>query len=111
MTLGDYHLGWRLPAREASLSPTMYARYVTSAEHYLLPHLGARRTQPASADQFAALYREHRQGCRGNVEEIGYEHPNVNPRRQMESTRFESTTRSAVTARDCRRGQLFGLAP
>ena len=37
---GDHLLGRWLPSREASLSPTTYARYVTSAAHYLLPYLG-----------------------------------------------------------------------
>ena len=37
MTLADYLLSCWLPAREATLSPTTYARYVTSVEHYLLP--------------------------------------------------------------------------
>ncbi|TML37466.1 MAG: hypothetical protein E6G27_17480, partial [Actinobacteria bacterium] len=57
MTLADYLLGRWLPTREAALSPTTYARYVTMVEHYLLPHLGHVQLRQLHADQLAALYR------------------------------------------------------
>lgn len=56
-TLRDYLVGQWLPAREAALAPSTYARYVTSIEHYLLPHLGdsqLRRLQPTDLE---SLYR------------------------------------------------------
>ncbi len=55
MTLADYLLGRWLPAREAALSPTTYARYVTSVEHYLLPHLGHVHLRQVHAEQLTSL--------------------------------------------------------
>ena len=40
LALDDYLLHQWLPAREAALTATTYARYITSIEHYLVPHLG-----------------------------------------------------------------------
>ncbi len=57
MTLADYLLGRWLPAQEAALSPTTYARYVSSLTHYLLPHLGQVQLRQLHADQPGALYR------------------------------------------------------
>jgi integrase len=57
MTLGDYLLGQWLPTREAALSPTTYARYLASVEHYLLPHLGHVQLRQLHADQLTSLYR------------------------------------------------------
>jgi integrase len=57
MTLADYLLGRWLPAQEVALSPTTYARYVTSLTHYLLPHLGHVQLRQLHADQLGALYR------------------------------------------------------
>jgi integrase len=58
LTLGEYILGQWLPAREAALAPTTYARYVTSVEHYLVPHLGRVQLRQLRSDQIAALYRK-----------------------------------------------------
>lgn len=55
--LADYLRSHWLPAREASLSPTTYARYVASVEHYLLPYLGRVQLGALRPEQFAALYR------------------------------------------------------
>jgi hypothetical protein len=57
MTLVEYLLGHWLPAREAALSPTTYARYVTSVEHYLRPHLGHVQLRQLHSDQLVCLYR------------------------------------------------------
>ncbi len=57
MSLSDYLLGRWLPAQEAALSPTTYARYVSSLTHYLLPHLGDLQLRQLHADQLGALYR------------------------------------------------------
>jgi len=57
MTLADYLLGRWLPAREVALSPTTYARYVISVEHYLLPHLGHVQLRQVHAEQLTSLYR------------------------------------------------------
>jgi len=57
MTLRDYLVGQWLPAKEASIAASTHARYVTSIEHYLLPHLGdsqLRRLQPTDLE---SLYR------------------------------------------------------
>ncbi len=51
MSLSDYLLGRWLPAQEAALSPTTYARYVSSLTHYLLPHLGHVQLRQLHADQ------------------------------------------------------------
>lgn len=40
-----------------ALTPATYARYVTSVEHYLLPHLGHVQLRQLHADQLASLYR------------------------------------------------------
>ena len=57
MSLGDYLLGQWLPAREVALTYSTYARYVTSVEHYLLPHLGHVQLRQLHTDQLASLYR------------------------------------------------------
>jgi hypothetical protein len=57
MTLIDYLLGHWLPAREAALSPSTYARYVTSVEHYLRRHLGHVQLRQLHSDQLVSLYR------------------------------------------------------
>ena len=57
MNLGDYLLGQWIPTREAALSPATHARYVTSVEHYLLPHLGHVQLRQLHGDQFVSLYR------------------------------------------------------
>jgi hypothetical protein len=57
LTLGDYLLCQWLPAREAALTATTYARYITSIEHYLVPHLGRVQLRQLRADQLTALYR------------------------------------------------------
>jgi len=57
MTLRDYLIGQWLPAKETNIAASTHARYVTSVEHYLLPHLGdtqLRRLQPADLE---SLYR------------------------------------------------------
>jgi hypothetical protein len=46
-----------LPAREAALAATTYARYVTSVRHYLVPHLGRVQLRRLRSDQLTALYR------------------------------------------------------
>lgn len=57
MTLADYLLGRWLPPREAALSPTAYVRYVTSVEHYVLPHLGHVQLRQVHPEQLTSLYR------------------------------------------------------
>ncbi len=56
-TLGDYLLRQWLPAREAALTATTFARYVTSINHYLVPHLGRVQLRQLRSDQLTALYR------------------------------------------------------
>jgi integrase len=57
LALGDYLLRQWLPAREAALTATTYARYITSIEHYLIPHLGRVQLRQLRSDQLTALYR------------------------------------------------------
>lgn len=57
LTLGEYLLGQWLPAKEATLAPSTHARYVTSVEHYLLPHLGNTPLRRLQTEHFEALYR------------------------------------------------------
>ncbi len=58
LTLGEYILGQWLPAREAALAPTTHARYITSTNHYLIPHLGRVQLRQLRSDQLASLYRK-----------------------------------------------------
>jgi len=57
LTVAEYLVGQWLPAKEASLAPTTHARYVTSVEHYLLPHLGDTPLRRLRTEHFEALYR------------------------------------------------------
>ena len=57
MTLGDYLVGKWMPACEAALAPSTYARYLSSVEHYLIPRLGRVQLQQLRSDQLTALYR------------------------------------------------------
>lgn len=57
LSLSGYLLRQWLPTREAALTHTTYARYVTSIEHYLVPHLGRVQLRQLRADQLTALYR------------------------------------------------------
>ena len=57
LALDDYLLHQWLPAREAALTATTYARYITSIEHYLVPHLGRVQLRQFRADQLTARYR------------------------------------------------------
>ncbi len=57
LTVAEYLLGQWLPAKEATLAPTTHARYTTSVEHYLLPHLGDTPLRRLRAEDIEALYR------------------------------------------------------
>ncbi len=57
LTLSEYLLGKWLPAREAALTATTFARYVTSIDHYLVPHLGRVQLRQLRSDQLTSLYR------------------------------------------------------
>lgn len=57
ITLAEYLLGQWLPAKESTIAATTHARYVTSVEHYLLPHLGATPLRRLQAEDIEALYR------------------------------------------------------
>ena len=57
MTLQDYLLGQWLPAKEHSLAPITHARYVTSVQHYLLPHLGDTALRTLRLEHLESLYR------------------------------------------------------
>ncbi len=57
LTVAEYILGQWLPAKEATLAPTTHARYVTSVEHYLLPHLGDTPLRRLRTEHLEALYR------------------------------------------------------
>lgn len=57
LTVAEYVLGQWLPAKEATLAPTTHARYVTSVEHYLLPHLGDTPLRRLRTEHVEALYR------------------------------------------------------
>ena len=57
LTFAEYLLGQWLPAKEATLAPTTHARYVTSVEHYLLPHLGDTPLRRLRTEHLETLYR------------------------------------------------------
>lgn len=57
LTLAEYLLGQWLPAKEATLAPSTHARYVSSAEHYLVPHLGDTPLRRLRTEHFETLYR------------------------------------------------------
>lgn len=57
LTVAEYLLGQWLPAKEATLAPSTHARYVTSVEHYLLPHLGNTPLRRLRTQHFETLYR------------------------------------------------------
>jgi integrase len=57
LTVAEYLLGQWLPAKEATLAPTTHARYTTSVEHYLLPHLGDTPLRRLRTEDIEALYR------------------------------------------------------
>ena len=57
LTVAEYLLGQWLPAKEATLAPTTHARYVTSVEHYLLPHLGDTPLRRLQTEHLETLYR------------------------------------------------------
>jgi integrase len=57
LTLAEYLLGQWLPAKEATVAPSTHARYVTSVEHYLLPHLGDTPLRRLRTDHLETLYR------------------------------------------------------
>ncbi len=57
LTLTEYLLGQWLPAKEATLAPSTHARYVTSVEHYLLPHLGTTPLRRLRTEHIETLYR------------------------------------------------------
>jgi integrase len=58
LTLSEWLLGRWLPAREAALTATTYARYITSVNHYLVPHLGRVQLRQLRPDQLTSLYRQ-----------------------------------------------------
>jgi integrase len=57
LTLAEYLLGRWLPAKESTLAPSTHARYVTSVEHYLLPHLGDTPLRRLRTEHLETLYR------------------------------------------------------
>jgi hypothetical protein len=57
MTLEEYLPGHWLPAKEDTVTATTHARYVTSVQHYLLPHLGRVPLRRLHPDDLDALYR------------------------------------------------------
>jgi integrase len=57
LTVAEYLLGRWLPAKETTLAPTTCARYVTSVEHYLLPHLGDTPLRRLRTEHLETLYR------------------------------------------------------
>jgi len=57
LTLAEYLRGRWLPAKEATLAPSTHARYVTSVEHYLVPHLGDTPLRRLQTEHFETLYR------------------------------------------------------
>ena len=57
MTLGEYLLGQWLPAKEHTLAKPTHARYVTSIEHYLLPHLGSTPLRRLRPEHLETLYQ------------------------------------------------------
>ena len=57
LTVAEYLLGQWLPAKETTLAPSTYARYLTSVEHYLLPHLGNTPLRRLQTEHIETLYR------------------------------------------------------
>ena len=55
MTLGDFLLGQWLPAREATVARSTFARDAKAIEHYLLPHLGDTPLRRLRAEHIRAL--------------------------------------------------------
>ncbi len=89
-TLGDYLLGQWLPAKEATLAPSTHARYVTSVEHYLLPHLGdttLRRLRPDHLESLPAAPHLRQPARRATRSQDRQEPPPDHPRRPPQRRR------------------------
>jgi len=57
LTVAEYLVGQWLPAKQAALAPSTHARYATSIEHYLLPHLGTTPLRRLRTEHLETLYR------------------------------------------------------